>query len=34
MGDGSVRFIQQNTDTTVRFALSSMMDGGNTTAAQ
>jgi prepilin-type N-terminal cleavage/methylation domain-containing protein/prepilin-type processing-associated H-X9-DG protein len=30
MGDGSVRFIQQNTDATIRLALAAMTDGRNT----
>ncbi len=34
MGDGAVKFIQQNTDATIRFSLSSMMDGGNTSLPQ
>jgi prepilin-type N-terminal cleavage/methylation domain-containing protein len=34
MGDGAVRFIQQNADATTRFSLSSMMDGGNASGVQ
>jgi len=34
MGDGAVRFIPQNSDATVRFSLSSMMDGGNASNIQ
>jgi prepilin-type N-terminal cleavage/methylation domain-containing protein len=34
MGDGAVRFIQQNADATTRLALSSMTDGGNASGVQ